>query len=161
MSNNADSARTKNTTTQACSTEVLDLLLAEWLATTTLATVKVTLLQLCCGEDSSSTTATTDSKKVLRVEAMGSGALVVPYFEFNATTTVAELSQCVAQALNDGKSSPYYRLFVGDIEMNGSTKLLCSCQGIEHNCVVNIVVVTEPQLNSISSCAALRLVLLL
>ena len=99
---------------------------------TSLLGPKTLLLSMFC--DSVVLDSHEQNVNVLSVEALGSGAVVVPYFAFEpAATTGQELYTCVENQLNVP-----FRLHYDGVELTADSALLGK-YGIAHNAVVSVV----------------------
>ena len=101
----------------------LDLVLAEWLSAahvTTLVIPKLTVANMCAPPLSTDVLCDNGDVLVVRVEAFGSGAVIVPSLRVApGTTPVGEILSHVSQAAKVGRHDVgAVRLMLGPLELN-------------------------------------------
>jgi len=86
--------------------EVVGLVLSQWLSVTPLVNIKYAIVAACCDDKSVSLKSGINTearigvdKNLIRVEAAGSGAVIVPEFSFNDQTVFRDLEKVVRQQL--------------------------------------------------------------
>ena len=106
--------------------KALTLILSNWLSSTTLVNLKVQVCEMCFSDEPPATTnassflAQKDQKKNLRVEAYGSGAIILSRFPFDDETTAEELFSALQQHVSNERS---FRLFLpNDVEILPTVK---------------------------------------
>ena len=114
--------------TEMAAMTLLDLVLGEWLSSTsvtTLLTPKIVMTSMCFPTKSSEVTPSQKADFSVRVEAFGSGAIIVPRLPVHAgTTTIGDLFDSVRQ--HDGTND-----FL-EIQLFFEERELCS----HHSCVL-------------------------
>ena len=139
----------KTTTSSAASVDVtitqrLDLVLNEWL-TTTLIVPQCSVVSMITPLDK----VRDDDRRSLSVVACGSGAVLIPRFEFDATTPFLVLQRAVKHVFHtnshaklttaDETSKPVIRLLNGTREMIERSTTLLYDIGLANNAVISVV----------------------
>ena len=148
---------------------VLDLVLGEWLSSTTVTTLlqpKIYVTSMCFPTNNSTSGPHLDADFSVRVEAFGSGDIIVPRLPVRAdTTSVGDLFDCVRRQMNNGdddddgdgdKELPdCFQLFFGEQELLSHDRRVLLANVIvgsdlkpETTVVVNAVVVTPEQVEA-------------
>ena len=98
--------------------KVMTHLLNEWLSCTTLLSPKLSLLSMLQPAPSTNQQQQNRTQsKWLRVEAMGSGTDIVPYFEFDDNTSVTELLQAIKRSIAETHEQLLFQVFYGEVEV--------------------------------------------
>ena len=138
----------------AVAMRLVDWILSEWLsaAITTLPEAKMALITMCHGG-----VHTPSNIRHLKVEACGSGAIIVPCFQFTESTTTRDLFRVIRQHL---KQPQLFRLFFGDQELLdvrpewGFEYRLVADLSLKDNCKVVFVVERDEESLEKGGCTA-------